>query len=458
MAKAHGWEVDAEVRKGLPAMDLTGVVLYQKYAADRELQAQRRLWDEVIDERPFEALYAEAGRPAWPVGVLIRACLLQREKGWHDRQLVAEMQDNQRVRYLVGLPVGVLQVRAPCRSVLSDFRRRVVAAGLQKCLLEQQVGWIVGQGLIDPAGDDFALDATRQESAAAQPTVIGLLQHGMRRVLLAWRLQAPVAAEAAAERIRIPEYLAKRFQRCAHGLRSRAGRRLWRKAYRQAERLLELLPDKQGAALGEAVGLLRQVMAERGPDGTNRPPDRLTNVVDPDARFGCKGQGSHLLTWQGYRVSLLSHCPTDLIVDFEHQAASHGEPEVLPPMLRRATDLLGGVPGRTHADGAYTGCQSRRTATGLGTDLVGPRRGRRQRGRVPGGGHVASRADRGVRAEVERVHAHLVRWRHNRRSWYLRQPKAALQTALSCCAANFVRLLSLLRRGELTLAGPPAAA
>ena len=94
------------------------------------------------------------------------------------------------VRYLVGLPPGTRA--APSRTAIGDFRRAVVAAGVGAELFDQQVNWL-GRlpALVDPQKDDFGIDATRFEAAVAQPTIIGLLQHGLRRVMLAVRSVAP---------------------------------------------------------------------------------------------------------------------------------------------------------------------------------------------------------------------------------------------------------------------------
>ena len=64
--------------------------------------------------------------------------------------------------------------------------------------------------------------------------------------------------------------------------------------------------------------------------------------------------------------------------------------------------------------------------------------------------------ERGKRCHIERVHAHLVRYRGNRRAWYLGLTKTFYQTALSAVAANLVRLCTLVRQGRLQLPAAPA--
>lgn len=443
-----------QVRSSLqPAAVLFATPLLAEYVADPALNVEKDLLGVMIDERPFLGLFHSGiGRPAWPVGVLLRALVLQRQNAWHDRTLVAEMQDNTRVRYLLGLPLGTRA--APCRTAIGDFRRALVAAGLETELFEQQVRWIGRHTtLIDPQKDDFGLDATRFEAAAAQPTIIGLLQHGLRRVVLAVRAVAPEQITPLSERFGLQEWLRQRFQRCSRGLNSRAAKRLWARCYRKAEKVLRALKSLSGhAILDEAVAILERIMAERGPDGTGKPADRLTNALDTDARFGCKGADRHKITWHGGKISVIAHLPTDLIVGCDAMPANAVDGSAMARLVDQAKTLLQGQRTRlVHADSAYTDEAHRRQMTGREIQLIGPRRGKVRRGRVRGGGRVASKKDRGKRAHIERVQANMVRWRGNRRAWYLGRAKGLYQAALSAFAANFVRLKTLALAGKVQL-------
>ena len=441
------------------AATLFAVPLLAEYEADPELNLLKRLFEQTIDEKPFQALAKPGvGRPGWPVRTLLRALVLQRLHAWHDRTLVSELQDNGRVRYLVGLPLGTRV--APSRTALVNFRNAVVDHGLALELFEQHVGWIGAQaGLVAAAADDFGIDSTRCEAAPGQPTVIGLLQHALRRVLLAARDCAPAAAAALAAAWHLEAFLGPRFQRCSRGIRSRSGRRLWRRWYRTAERVLAGLGDLRARheAIAAAAQVLERIMAERGPDGLQTPPDRLTNALDPEVRFGCKGDAAHRQTWQGTKVSLVTHLGTDLIVGLDVMYADRADKHALTWTLDQAAGLLGAGPlARLHADSAYTDADSRRAVTRRRTVLIGPRRGKVRRGRVRGGGQVTGPQERGKRCHIERVHAHLVRYRGNRRAWYLGLTKTFYQTALSAVAANLVRLCTLVRQGRLQLPAAPA--
>ncbi len=439
-----------------PAAILFAAPLFAEYAADPELKLEKALLGGTIDAHPFHVLFkAGQGRPAWPVGVLLRALVLQRQKGWHDRDLIREMKDNSRVRFLIGLPLGTRS--APSRTAVGDFRRAIVAAGLETELFEQQVRWIGAHvDLVDPEKDDFAIDATRFEAAAAQPTVVGLLQHGLRRVLLTVRAVAPEMVGRLDQRFGLKTWLGRRFQRCARGIESRAGRRLWQRCYRKAERVLGALKSLgDHPLLAEAMAILTRIMDERGPEGTDKPEDRLSNALDTDARFGCKGSDGHRITWHGGKVSVIAHLPTDLIVAVDVMPANVVDGSAMARCNDQAKALLQGRRiRRLHGDAAYADEEHRRRMAWRNTDVIGPRRGKVRRGRVRGGGRVATKLDRGQRAHIERVQANMVRWRCNRRSWYIGLTKGLYQAALSAVAANLARLKTLILAGKVALPTP----
>jgi hypothetical protein len=248
-----------------------------------------------------------------------------------------------------------------------------------------------------------------------------------------------------------------RFQRCSAGLHSRQGRRLWQRYFQKSTALLKAVPITDNRAVEDARSLLVRVRAERGPQGTDTPPDRITNAMDGRARFGCKGKGSSKRTWHGYKATLITHAATDLILSVDVMPAQHVDGDALVP----AVDAL--APAFSHprtldGDEAYTSQGNRREMRKVGVCLIGPRTTKRRRGQVPGGGRVAKRVDRARRSRIEHVVAHVVRWRHNRRSPYIGLRKAWLQAAFAVCAANLVRLLTLWREHRLELPGLQPAA
>lgn len=421
--------------------------------ADPELVARKALLDGMVRPEAYALHGSPLGRPAWPVAMMVRIVLLQKEEGLGDRPMVDRLRYDRRLRWLVGLsPLG----ETPSRSALVDFRRYLLEARRERMAATQQREWMAANELVQP-GDGLIIDATDQATAAAQPSVLGLLQHAMRRVVLLWQAQEPRAAALIVQRLDLHALAAERFNRSRLSVRRRQGQRCWKQHCLKAKALLRALPAEIGGALAAAASVLRRVIEERGPTGDLTPPDRITNAMDADARFGCKGKGGHRHTWQGYKITLLTHAQTDLILSVHVMAANHVDGDALQPALE-ALHPAHATLSRLDADGAYTDRDHRVEATQRGICLIGPRRTARRRGRVPGGGRVATREDRGRRCGVEKTHAHLVRWRHNRRCPYMGLRKAWLQSVFAVCAANLVRLLTLWREGRLVIAGLPPPA
>ena len=435
-------------------LDLFAQITYQEYLSDPDCLARRALLNSMISEDEYKDLFVYGvGRPAWPVSVMLRILYVQKEEGWSDRKMAAQLEDNLRVRFLVGLPaVG----DTPKRSTLIDFRQRLVACQKETLAFRQQQAFLGATGLI-AAQDSMIIDSTHYLTAAAQPTVVGLLQHSMRRLLLALRQWQPGLAATISERLRLEPLLCKRFNRCAAGIASRQGRRLWARYYRKATKLMRLVPASDDARVQKAREVLTRVMEERGADGTDQVPDRLTNAMDTDARFGAKGQGSRRRVWQGYKHTIVVHEPTDLVLSLNVMPAQHVDGDALEPTVDALAPTFS-YPANLHADEAYTSKEHRSSMQRRKICLTGPRTTKKRRGRVPGGGRVAKRADRARRSRIEHVHAHITRWRRNRQSPYLGVAKAWLQATFATCAANLVRLLTLWREHRLDWPGLPTAA
>ena len=78
---------------------------------------------------------------------------------------------------------------------------------------------------------------------------------------------------------------------------------------------------------------MQRIKEERGPNGDATPADRVTNALDPDARFGCKGTGTHRLIWNGHKVTLATRAQTDLILSLHVMPASQVDGNALQPTL-----------------------------------------------------------------------------------------------------------------------------
>lgn len=105
-----------------------------------------------------------AGRPGWPVLVLLKSILLQSLYGLSERELEDALNDRLSFRRFVGLS---LEDTAPDHTVLNRFRNRLVAAGLLEQLFAELDRQLEKAGVILKRGT--MLDATLIETEAARP-------------------------------------------------------------------------------------------------------------------------------------------------------------------------------------------------------------------------------------------------------------------------------------------------
>lgn len=132
--------------------------------------AQLERLDELVKwyrfEKPVSHLRdaGSAGRPGYPVLVLVKALLLQAMYGLSDRELEDALCDRLSFRRFVGLS---LDEPIPDHSVLNRFRNRLVAEGLIDKLFAELDRQLDKAGVILKRGT--MLDATLIETVSARP-------------------------------------------------------------------------------------------------------------------------------------------------------------------------------------------------------------------------------------------------------------------------------------------------
>ena len=115
------------------------------------------------------------------------------------------------------------------------------------------------------------------------------------------------------------------------------------------------------------------------------------------------------VTWHGGKVSAITHLTTDLIVAVDVMPANALDGSAMARRNDQAKALLQGRRIRQpHGDSAYADEDHRCQMAWRHTMLIESRRGKVQRGRVRGGGRVATKIDRGRRAQIERAQANMV--------------------------------------------------
>jgi len=101
----------------------------------------------LFDDELFEPLFAPQGQPAEAPWRLALVCVLQCIEGLSDRQAAEAVRDRLAWKYLLGLELTDTGFHY---SVLSEFRDRLIAGGLELTLLDTMLapfkdrGWLKG--------------------------------------------------------------------------------------------------------------------------------------------------------------------------------------------------------------------------------------------------------------------------------------------------------------------------
>jgi transposase len=283
-------------------------------------------------------------------------------------------------KYLLGLRLDDEGFDA---SVLSEFRTRLVAAGVVDLLLDRLLVQLAEQGTIRARGR-ARTDSTRVLAAVALLNQVELVGETMRHALDRLAVGAPDWLRAHSDPAWVERY----------GPRIAAARLPAKATEREA---LFLQIGRDGFALlaavdapdtppqvqeEEAVLVLRQVWAQQylpGDDGPRRRPgtagDPAATLIrtphDPEARWSVRRDTE----WTGYGVHLTETCDADaprLITAVETTAATTPDAQLLAAIhAQLARRRL--LPGRHVVDAGYlTGTELVSSQRTHGVALVGP--------------------------------------------------------------------------------------
>ncbi|WP_085067384.1 IS1182 family transposase [Catenuloplanes japonicus] len=276
---------------------------------------------EVFADAAFAEAFGVSGPAGWSPGRLALVTVLQMAENLTDRQAAEAVRDKISWKYALGLSLSDPGFDF---SVLSQFRARIVAHGLEARVLDLLVGALAGRGLLKARGKQRT-DSTHVLAAVRD----------LNRVELAGEtVRAALEAVAAAD----PGWLASVIE--GTGWQQRYGQRVdgWRlpaskskrdeigNGYgRDARTLLEAVyapGTPQWLARLPAVDVLRLVLVQnfvtvtdrqgrevvrmREADTDGLPPGRskITSPYDIDARRGRKRD----LGWNGYKLHISETC------------------------------------------------------------------------------------------------------------------------------------------------------
>ncbi|MEV0136384.1 transposase [Dactylosporangium sp. NPDC050688] len=124
---------------------------------------------ELFSDGQFGVAFGVRGRPGWSPGRLALITVLQMAENLTDRQAAEAVRDKLSWKYALGLELADTGFDA---SVLSEFRARVIAHGLEERVLDLLLARLVGEGLL-AAGGKQRTDATPCGGRRAGPEPAG---------------------------------------------------------------------------------------------------------------------------------------------------------------------------------------------------------------------------------------------------------------------------------------------
>jgi transposase len=374
---------------------------------------------EVFTDEEFGAAFAARGKPGWSPGRLALVTVLRMAENLTDRQAVEAVREKISWKYALGMTLSDPGFDA---SVLSEFRGRLVAHGLEERVLDVLLARLGELGLVK-AGGKQRTDSTHVLSAVRDLNRLELAGESVRAALEALAVAAPgwlptvIDVPGWAQRYgarvdswRLPTSQAKRKELAqTYGTDALA---LLRAVY--ARQAPEWLPELPAVEVPRRVLVQnyhirtdargQEVITRREADTDGLPPGtlRISSPYDTDTRWAAKGED---LAWNGYKVHLSETChtpdteipETEVPVPAETRGGHPGtRPHPTPPEMpnlitnvattdatvpdvamtdpiHRMLDRRGLLPGQHYLDSGYPSAElMTRSRTDLGIELITP--------------------------------------------------------------------------------------
>jgi len=271
----------------------------------------------------FAAAFGARGRPGHPPARLAMITVLQMAENLTDRQAAEAVATRLDWQYALGLPLDDPGID---HSVLSEFRTRVAAHGLEEAALDALLARLSAEGLVK-AGGRQRTDSTHVIAAVRSLHAVELAGESVRAALEALAAACP---DWLAARVCVSDW-ARRYGARADSWRLPAGKdardglavEFARDGYELVRACYEDSAPPWAREL-PAVQVLRTVLVQgyhlgTGDDGrevirrrepgleSGVPPAHLkvSSPYDPDARWGAKDPD---LLWLGYKLHVTESC------------------------------------------------------------------------------------------------------------------------------------------------------
>jgi transposase len=270
----------------------------------------------IFQDEAFAGIYPSRGQPGESPGRLALVTVLQFAEGLSDRQAAEAVRSRIEWKYLLGMELTDSGFNF---SVLSEFRSRLIAGGIEQQLLDLLIEQFKERGILKPRGRQRT-DSTHVEASIRDLNRLELVGETIRHAL---NSLAEVAPQWLRQRVptswyeeygpRFEEYRLPRKQQEREALALKVGQ--------DGYQLLNWVYDPETPVelrTLEAVETLRRVWIQqyyqedddihrRKQDSMPPSEDRIVSPYDVEARYSVKRK----ISWIGYKAHITEVCDDD---------------------------------------------------------------------------------------------------------------------------------------------------
>jgi IS5 family transposase len=299
-------------------------------------------WKEI--EHHFSGLYANTGRPAKPIRLMVSLLILKQLYNLSDESMVDRWVENPYFQFFSG--ETVFQWSFPCHSTdLVYFRKRIGREGVKK----------IFQVSIDLHGKkakekEVVVDTTVQEKNITFPTDTKLykriIEHCVgiakkERIILRQSYRRTTTKLLCAQRFRNHPKNRKKARAAQRKLKTIAGRLV-----RELERKL---PASSLGRYSQEIALFQKIVAQK-----RNSANKIYSIHEPQVYCISKGK-DHKKYEFGSKASIAVTKNSGIIVGAVHFSTNIYDGHTLPETLTQTTELVGSRPKVAICDRGYRG-------------------------------------------------------------------------------------------------------
>ncbi len=303
--------------------------------------ANRIAWEEF--EQAFEGLYAEIGRPALPIRLMVGLLILKQLENLSDERIVEHWTRDPYYQYFCG--ESHFQWRLPCEpSELVHFRHRIGESGAEKIL---EVSIKLHREKIEK--EEVVADTTVQEKNITFPTDTKLRRKVIERC---WKMaDAQGVKYSHSYKRKVPELLKVLRSRSNRLVKQRNKARLKLKTYagRLLRELERKLTESNRAMHREELGLMKRVLEQKRHD-----KNKIYSLHEPQVECIAKGK-AHKKYEFGAKASIIMTANSMVIVGAKSFVDNPYDGDTLTEGLDQVERLTGKRPTSGIADRGYRG-------------------------------------------------------------------------------------------------------